>query len=93
MICILEIYLATVLVRNHQRNRTSRMYIFRKCRIIRIAYVIVEADSHKICKLAGPGKAPRISPSLSQNAWKTGEPLMWFLSKGWQDLVRVHVSV
>ena len=68
MICILEIYLATVLVRNHQRNRTRRMYIFRKCRIIRIAYVIMEADSHKICKLAGPGRAPRISSSLSPKA-------------------------
>ena len=68
IICILEIYLATVLARNHQRNRTSRMYIFRKCCIIRIAYVIMEADSHKICKLAGPGRVPRINSSLSPMA-------------------------
>lgn len=93
MICILEVYLATVLVRNHQRNRTSRMCIFRKCCLIRIACVIMEVDSPKICKLAGPGRAPRISSSLSPKAWKTGEPLMWFLSKGWQDLGRVHLSV
>ena len=52
IIFVLEIYLATVLVRILQRNRTNRMYIFRKSCIIRIAHEITEADSPKIYRVS-----------------------------------------
>lgn len=49
---VLEICLATVLVRILQRNRTNQMYIFRKSSMIRVAHAIMEADSPRICRVS-----------------------------------------